>query len=341
QGLQRDWGADTAPLGLLLGCAFPPLTPRHDWQHRALAALGTEGLTVARRREGVLGRLTRAASDLSDADRALSGLRRAVWAERARIALRELLPLELGGASVDVTAKELSHLAEAALEVVLAEASQHVRRRFGTPLKSDGRPSELLSLGMGKLGGQELNAGSDVDLIFIYDTDDGQSELPLHEHWSRVVRRAVARRHDLAGRFAAPARGVAWRRRQLDGRGRALLRDLGQALGTRRHAARAHGGWQRRARRDARARAHRAVRVPPRRRAGDRDGAGRAARALTRRALPEPGARPEARSGGHTRGGVLRAGAAALLGRARAERAGAGAGARARAFGGARPGERP
>lgn len=205
QGLQRDWGADTAPLGLLLGCAFPPLTPRHDWQHRALAALGTEGLTVARRREGVLGRLTRAASDLSDADRALSGLRRAVWAERARIALRELLPLELGGASVDVTAKELSHLAEAALEVVLAEASQHVRRRFGTPLKSDGRPSELLSLGMGKLGGQELNAGSDVDLIFIYDTDDGQSELPLHEHWSRVVRRAVA------GMEAPSPDGMIWR----------------------------------------------------------------------------------------------------------------------------------
>jgi glutamate-ammonia-ligase adenylyltransferase len=31
-----------------------------------------------------------------------------------------------------------------------------------------------------------------VDVIFIYDTDDGGSELPLHDHWSRVVRRTVA-----------------------------------------------------------------------------------------------------------------------------------------------------
>jgi glutamate-ammonia-ligase adenylyltransferase len=44
---------------------------------------------------------------------------------------------------------------------------------------------------MGKLGGLELNAGSDVDLVFVYDTDDGASQVSLHEHWTLVVRRVV------------------------------------------------------------------------------------------------------------------------------------------------------
>ena len=48
-------------------------------------------------------------------------------------------------------------------------------------------------LGLGKLGGLELNAGSDVDVVFIYDTDDGAAgDVTLHEFWTLVARRAVA-----------------------------------------------------------------------------------------------------------------------------------------------------
>jgi len=46
-------------------------------------------------------------------------------------------------------------------------------------------------LGMGKLGGLELNAGSDIDICFVYDTDEGSDNSTLHEHWSRVARRIV------------------------------------------------------------------------------------------------------------------------------------------------------
>ncbi len=53
---------------------------------------------------------------------------------------------------------------------------------------------------MGKLGGDELNAGSDVDLIYLYDTDDGHVGLPgdradsvtLHDFWARVARRLTS-----------------------------------------------------------------------------------------------------------------------------------------------------
>ena len=126
--------------------------------------------------------------------RGLTGgaLRRRVWAEKARVALRELLPVRLGGASIEVTAGELSDLASAAFGAAISEAEAAIARRFGPPLRTDGKPSTLVMLGVGKLGGHELNAGSDVDVIFVYDTDEGESEVSLHEHFSRVAHRAVA-----------------------------------------------------------------------------------------------------------------------------------------------------
>jgi len=179
-------------LSVLLGTAFPPLAPALDWQHAAVERIAQEGWRVERQRGDLLSRLLARAGDLSDASSVGMNLRRAVHEEKLRIALRELLPRNQGGASVDVTAHELADLADAAFEVALAEADRAIAERFGPPLRSDGQRSKIVVLGMGKLGGLELNAGSDVDVIFIYDTDDGGSELPLHDHWSRVARRAVA-----------------------------------------------------------------------------------------------------------------------------------------------------
>ncbi|MBM4363965.1 MAG: bifunctional [glutamate--ammonia ligase]-adenylyl-L-tyrosine phosphorylase/[glutamate--ammonia-ligase] adenylyltransferase, partial [Deltaproteobacteria bacterium] len=50
----------------------------------------------------------------------------------------------------------------------------------------------LVVFGLGKLGGGELNAGSDVDIVLLYDTDEGQAGgATLHEYWTAVARRAV------------------------------------------------------------------------------------------------------------------------------------------------------
>jgi [glutamine synthetase] adenylyltransferase / [glutamine synthetase]-adenylyl-L-tyrosine phosphorylase len=189
--LTRELGAERSS-AVLLATAFPPLSPVHGWQLEVLAQIERQGWLAQRQRSDILASLRLAVGDLSDSERALAELRRAVWAERARIALRELLSPRLGGAGVEITARELSDLAEAALELALAEAARQVAARFGEPLRADGRLSELVVLGMGKLGGMELNAGSDVDLTFVYDTDDGGSQTSLHDHWTRVVRRLVA-----------------------------------------------------------------------------------------------------------------------------------------------------
>ncbi len=183
----------TRPLALLLGVAFPPLTPHAGWQADAVEHIAALGWRTARRRGDALGALRTAFESEKAAGGAepLAAFRRAVWVEKTRIALREILPVELGGAAVESTARELSLLADASLEVAMAEAEEHVRARHGEPRRADGNPSRLVVFGMGKLGGLELNAGSDVDLIFVYDTDDGASEVTLHEHWTRVVRRTV------------------------------------------------------------------------------------------------------------------------------------------------------
>lgn len=188
----EDGASEGAALGVLLGAAFPALTPSIGFQHDALAALARDGLR-ARRRLRDLRRTLRAAieSGASPEDGARA-LRRLVWQEKARVALRELLPVRLGGASVEVTARELSAIAAAAFDAALAEAQTAIAERYGAPLRSDGSPCGLVMMGMGKLGGRELNAGSDVDVNFVYDTDEGESRISLHEHFTRVVQRAVA-----------------------------------------------------------------------------------------------------------------------------------------------------
>ncbi len=122
-------------------------------------------------------------------------IRRFASRHRLRIAVRELLPEAVGGAPVHVTARELSHLAAATIDAALVVATRDVQARFGSTRRVDGSPSTLCVIGMGKLGAGELNAGSDVDLVFFYDTDEGATvgpdEIPLHEFWTRVVRRMV------------------------------------------------------------------------------------------------------------------------------------------------------
>ena len=190
--LAEQSGRPGGALGVLLGSAFPALTPTAGFHHDALDTLAHEGFRARRRRRELLPALHAAMRNQASSELGIAALRQRVWAEKARVALRELLPLRLGGASIEVTAGELSDLAAAACDVALSEAQSSVAERFGPPLRADGAPSALVMLGLGKMGGNELNAGSDVDVIFVYDTDEGQSQLSLHEHFSRVVRRAVA-----------------------------------------------------------------------------------------------------------------------------------------------------
>lgn len=94
----------------------------------------------------------------------------------ARIALRDLLGL----ASLEQTLSDLSNLAQACVASACAYARSVLAQRHGIPLSHEGRALDLMVLGMGKLGGGELNFSSDIDLMFFYP-EQGQTngEKPL------------------------------------------------------------------------------------------------------------------------------------------------------------------
>src|SRR5690606_9257146 len=57
-----------------------------------------------------------------------------------------------------------------------------------------GKPQELLIVGMGKLGGKELNVSSDIDLIMIYGEEGettGRRKISHHEFYGRVTQRMM------------------------------------------------------------------------------------------------------------------------------------------------------
>jgi glutamate-ammonia-ligase adenylyltransferase len=131
-------------------------------------------------------------------------LRRFAAREKLRIAARELLAQP--GHDVDVTARELADLADVCCEHALAEALAWAEAHLGVPRTAAGERCPFVVMGMGKLGGRELNAGSDIDLILFYETDEGGADdCSLHEYFTRVAQRFVATLDEPTGD------GVVWR----------------------------------------------------------------------------------------------------------------------------------
>lgn len=95
--------------------------------------------------------------------------------ELLRIGARDLLKK----ATVEETMSDLSALAETLIQKVYEICDQSLRRRYGAPLlRAAGRLDRTAAftvLGMGKLGGGELNFSSDVDLLYLYESAAGKT----------------------------------------------------------------------------------------------------------------------------------------------------------------------
>jgi glutamate-ammonia-ligase adenylyltransferase len=109
----------------------------------------------------------------ASADQALSSLR--AWRRRAmvRIAWRDIA----GTAAVVETLQAASDLADAAIRAATAAATLHLLPTFGEPHRSNPAHAPFIILGMGKLGGRELNFSSDIDLVFL-STEAGETSGP-------------------------------------------------------------------------------------------------------------------------------------------------------------------
>jgi len=100
--------------------------------------------------------------------------------EMTRIALREVAE----ASALEDTTAELSCLAGVCLATVYEECDTRLRARAGAP------GTEFTILGMGKLGGRELNHSSDIDLIFLYG-EEGQGRFTNHEWHNRLAEQIV------------------------------------------------------------------------------------------------------------------------------------------------------
>ena len=170
--LQREAGADDARRSELL------------------SAWAREGWPAARmaRELGVVAPETpeRVAADLR-------GLRRRVIAS---LIVRDAT----GACGLPEVVSTTTALAELAVQRVVAVHARELAEVHGVPTSEAGEPQDLLVIGMGKLGGGELNVSSDIDLIFVYDEDGETRPLPgggdirplsNHEFFIRLGRRVI------------------------------------------------------------------------------------------------------------------------------------------------------
>lgn len=133
-----------------------------------------------------------------DYERQLDVLRRFRNEEFLRIALGDLH----GQVGQGESTLQLSWLAEVCLDQALQMARQELVGRFGVPCSEDGQDVPFAIVGMGKLGGLELNYHSDLDIIFIYGgegktrpaagTDpDRFRQLSSQEYYAKLAQRII------------------------------------------------------------------------------------------------------------------------------------------------------
>jgi len=153
-----------------------PFLERHpDW----LARLATDDLRAERTCGDYARRLEELGSSGAEANPG-DVLRAFKYYELARITLRDLCFDLVPEAETGHILAELSHLADATLDRAWHLSLEKTAARAAVPTRRDRRGGDVALrfcvLGLGKLGGEELNYSSDVDLVYVYETPPGESE---------------------------------------------------------------------------------------------------------------------------------------------------------------------
>jgi glutamate-ammonia-ligase adenylyltransferase len=112
-----------------------------------------------------------------------------------------LIRRDLGGqADLAEVVDTMTAFGDFAVQRHLAAVNAELIAVHGTPIGAEsGEAQEMIVLGMGKLGGGELNVSSDIDLIFVYPEDGetattspDQRQLSNHEFFTRVGKKLIA-----------------------------------------------------------------------------------------------------------------------------------------------------
>jgi glutamate-ammonia-ligase adenylyltransferase len=104
---------------------------------------------------------------------------------------------DLGGlAPLAEVMESMTLLADIATRAALDFCHRELVATFGEPLDASGAPQRLMVIGMGKLGGRELNVSSDVDYIFVYPEDGetaGPRRIDNFDFFNRLGKRLIGR----------------------------------------------------------------------------------------------------------------------------------------------------
>ena len=115
---------------------------------------------------------------------------------RRRVFLHTMARDLAGLATLADVGATMSQLAEVALRAAVSVHAAALTVAHGAPQSpDDGSPLSLITVGMGKLGGGELNVSSDIDLVFVYPEEGettGARSLSHRDWFERLGRRVIA-----------------------------------------------------------------------------------------------------------------------------------------------------
>lgn len=157
--------------------------------------LASDALTRAERWPAYEPELAALLAEVADEEALKRILRQFRRSRMLVIAWRELL----GESEVEESFIHLTKLADALICSARDWLYAKQCSELGTPMDGDGNPQPLLILGMGKLGGGELNFSSDIDLIFTFPengyTVGGRRELANQQFFIKLGQRLINALH--------------------------------------------------------------------------------------------------------------------------------------------------
>jgi glutamate-ammonia-ligase adenylyltransferase len=123
-------------------------------------------------------------------------LKRALRRLRQRVMATLIVRDIAGVAPLSEVVESMTQLADVTTNFALDFVHRQLGELFGEPLDSRGQPQRLLVIGMGKLGGRELNVSSDVDYIFVYPEEgqtSGRRRIDNYDFFLRLGKRLIER----------------------------------------------------------------------------------------------------------------------------------------------------
>lgn len=137
--------------------------------------------------EEISGKSPEVVMEVEECKRVLRQLRQRVF---ATLIIRDMAKT----ADFTEVTSTMSALADLAIQKAYQTIYEQLIQIHGIPTHTNGQAMHLIILGMGKLGGQELNVSSDIDLIMLYANEGettGRRPISYHEFFSKLTQRMM------------------------------------------------------------------------------------------------------------------------------------------------------